>query len=279
MIKIGTTNILKVIKVDGENITFDAQELGQIVAINNDFIRQIKVDDEIEVFLYPDGENVKACIGDAFANIGEFVFLTVVANTSIGSFFDWGIDKDLFCPFSEQITPLIVDKSYLVYVFTDEKTNRPVASTKIQKFISEEKPDFEEKSKVNVLIIKQTDLGYSVIVENKFRGLLYNNEIYNEITIGEIMPAYVKKIREDNKIDVRLQQNDTQDIIKFEDVIIDYLRKNNNIMTINDNSEPEIIKEIFGISKKNFKKTIGALYKRKLIVLENETIKLVKKND
>ena len=275
MLKIGQTNILTVTAIDGDFVTFDTQEYGQLTAENLDFIKKFKIGEEVQVFLYPDGDTMKISIGDAFANINEFAFLDVVCNTKFGTFFDLGIDKDILCPFVEQKYPLLEDNEYLVYVYIDAKTKRLVCSTKTNNFLSDELPQYKENQRVSVLIEKQTDLGFSVIVENKFKGLLYKNEIFNDINVGDKTFAFVKKIREDNKIDLKIIRNDHNDIENIEEKIIEFLISNNNKMNITDNSNPDEIANIFGISKKNFKKAIGGLYRKKIIeIKENEIIKI-----
>jgi predicted RNA-binding protein (virulence factor B family) len=276
MIHIGKVNKLKVIRTNGENITFDAEEYGEIEALNNDFVLKYNEGDVVNVFIYPDGENLKACIGEAYANANEFVKLKVVSNTKIGTFFDWGIDKDIFCPFKEQKTELEVNHYYLVYIYLDEETNRLAASTKIEKFILDETPNIQENQSVNIFILNKSQLGYNAIVENKYRGLLYNNEVFAELKPGQKLTAIVRKIREDNKIDLRLFKNDYGDISNFEEQIIDYLKSHDGKMSINDESDPEIIYKAFGISKKNFKKALGALYRKEIIDLKDTNVKLLK---
>ena len=275
MIELGKTNKLRVLATYGNTIVFDAEEYGEIEAENNDFILEYKTGDFVNVFLYPEGENINACIGEAYANLEEFAYLQVVANTKIGSFFDWGIDKDLFCPFMEQKNKLEENLYYVVYIYLDTETNRIAASTKIDNFISQEIPQLEVGQEINGLITKKSPAGYNVIVENKYLGLLYENEVFTELENGQRITAIVKKIREDNKIDLRLHKNDHTDISNFENQIVEYLKKRNGQMTITDDTKPEIIYKTFGISKKNFKKAIGALYRKKIINLDNGIVKLL----
>lgn len=276
MIQIGRVNKLKVTGVDGDILTFDAGEFGEIKALNNDLVIKYKEGDIVDIFLYPDSDVIKGSIGEAYANLGEFAKLRVVSNTKIGTFFDWGIEKDLFCPFKEQKTNLEVNNYYLVYVYLDEETNRIAASTKIEKFITDEVPDVEEQQTVNIFILNKSQLGYNAIVENKYRGLLYNNEVFTELKSGQKLKAVVKKVREDNKIDLRLFKNDHNDISNFEEMIIDYLKAHGGKMSINDESDPETIYKVFGISKKNFKKALGALYRKEIIDLKNTKVELLK---
>lgn len=275
MVQIGKHNSLKIIRVNNDQIILDAGEFGEVEAINNDLVLKYSEGQTVNVFLYTDVDGVKACIGEAYASVGEFAKLMVVANTKIGTFFDWGIDKDLFCPFKEQKTEMEVGHYYLVYVYLDEATNRIAASTRIDKFISEEKPELEEQQPVGIMIINKSQFGYNAIVENKYRGLLYDNEVFVELKSGQKLNAIIKKIREDNKIDLRLYRNDHNDISNFEKMIIDYLQAHNGKMSINDESDPELIYKVFGISKKNFKKALGALFRKEIIDLKDTDVKLL----
>ena len=274
-IKLGKTNKLRVTRIKGDTVFFDAKEYGEIATANNDFILKYKEGEFVDVFLYPDGETIKSCIGEAYANLEEFAYLQVVENTKTGSFFDWGIDKDLFCPFKEQNNKLEQNLYYIVYIYLDTVTNRIAASTKIDNYVSQEIPQLEVGQSINGLITRKTPAGYNVIIENKYSGLLYENEVFTKLEAGQNIKAIVKKIREDNKIDLRLHKNDHTDISNFENLIVEYLKKHNAKMTITDDTKPEIIYKTFGISKKNFKKTIGALYRKKIISLDSGIVKLL----
>lgn len=270
---------LKIAEVKADIIIFETENFGEIQAENNDLIIKYKKDQEVEVFIYPENENtVKAFIGSAYAQVNEFARLKVVAITQHGVFMDFGLEKDIFCPFAEQKTKMEINKYYTVFIYLDKKTNRLVASAKIEKFISEQVPDLAENDEVSIIIINKSPLGYNAIVENKYQGLLYSNEVFGELKQGETTKAIIKKIREDNKIDLRLFKNDASDISKFEQQIIEYLKKHDGKMNINDKSEPEEIYRTFGISKKNFKKALGALYRKNIIDLKDRLVKLLDNN-
>ena len=277
MIELGKNNKLKVISVNGDELLLDAENFGTITTVNNDFIIKYKKDDIVNVFLYPDGDIIKADLGESLISIGELALLKVVALTKIGAFFDIGIDKDLFCPFSEQKMPLVINGTYLVFAFIDEKTNRITATTKIEKFLSHETSGYEINEKVNIIITSKSDLGYTAVVDNKYHGFLYANEVFSELHPGEKYSAYVKKVREDGKIDLKIIRNDHEDIEEFEKEIIAYLECHENKMYITDKSSADEIKQVFAISKKNFKKTLGALYRKKIIIIEDDCITLIVK--
>lgn len=267
---------LTITEVNGDQLIVDAGELGLIPLINNDLVLKYKVGETIDVFLFPEGENsTKGFIGRAFVQQGEFARLRVADNASFGSFMDIGLEKDLLCPISEQKTKMEINHYYLVYVYVDLQTNRLAASAKLDKYISKDIPELVEGDDVEIIVLNKTPLGYNAIVSHKYNGLLYDNEIFTELKTGQKLTAIVKKIREDNKIDLRLFRNDNKDINNFEKMILDYLKAHDGKMHINDESEPEEIYEAFGISKKNFKKALGALYRKELIDLKDTIVKLL----
>jgi len=272
----GKSQSLKVTKVNGDIITFDAGEFGEIEVINNDLILKFKEGQSADVFLLPDTNGtVKGFLGKALVNAGEFARLKVVSNTQFGTFFDMGLEKDLFCPFAEQKTEMEINFYYTVYVYIDSETNRLVASTKIDKFISDEKPELLESQSVEIFILNKSQLGYNAVVANKYHGLLYDNEVFSELKPGHKVNAIIKKIREDNKIDLRLYKNDHSDIEEFENMILEYMKAHDGQMHLNDESEPEEIYKVFGISKKNFKKALGGLYRKGTIDLKDTIIKIL----
>lgn len=280
MLELWKSHNLQVVAIDNEKLFFDAQEHGRLEVENIDLVKTYAVGENENIFLYLDSnKQVRGCMGTPFVNIGEFGSLTCVATTKIGAFLDWGIEKDLFCPFKEQKTDMKVDQSYIVYVYIDEATNRAVASTKYTKFIDEKnRPQVEEQQKVTALVTRRTSLGYNLIVENKYAGILYENEVFSVLHSGDVVDVIVKKIRDDNKLDLRMFKNDASDIHKFENQILAYLRKHNGIMHISDNSDPEVIYKAFGISKKNFKKALGGLYRKELVDIVYEGVKLIEKD-
>lgn len=278
MLEIGKTHKLKITKVNGDILTLDAGNDQELEVLNDDLVLKYAVGEELDIFIYSDNDQkLVGTIGKAFASVGEFARLQVVANTAVGSFLDWGIEKDLFCPFKEQKIELTVNHYYVFYIYLDELTNRLAATTKYDKFLLDEVPELEEMQNVEVMILNKSQLGYNAAVANKYSGLLYDNEVFTVLKPGQKLNAIVKKIREDNKIDLRLFKNDYSDISEFEQMIIDYLEKNNGIMNINDESEPELIYRTFGISKKNFKKALGALYKKSVIDLKTTEVRLLRK--
>ena len=277
MLEIWKSHELKVVGTNGDKLLFDAAEHGQLEVENIDLVKIYEVGETESIFLYmgPEGK-VCGCMGSPFVGIGEFGYLTCVANTKYGSFLDWGIEKDLFCPFKEQKVDLKVDEDYIVYVYLDEDTNRAVASTKYEKYIDEsQRPQVEENQKVHAMVARRTSLGYNLIVENKYPGILYSNEVFTELHSGDEVDVIVKKVRDDNKLDLRMFRNDHEDIDNFENKILAYLKKHKGEMKICDNSSPELIYKTFGISKKNFKKALGAWYRKRLVEISDNGVKLI----
>jgi hypothetical protein len=209
--------------------------------------------------------------------VGEFALLQVKAVAeNIGAFMAWGVDKDLMIPFREQKEKMEAERWYIVYLNIDTETDRLYGSSKLEKFISNEELSVKEKEEVDVLIWKKTDMGYSVIINNKHSGLVFDNEIFKEINIGDKVKGYVKNIREDHKIDISLQALGYE---KFNDInmegVYNTLVKNRGFMAITDKSSPSEIYAQFGMSKKAFKKAIGALYKQRKIEIKSVGIKLL----
>ncbi len=277
MLQIWKTHQLEIIKVKGDKFIVNAEEHGEIEVLNNDLVFQFKPGDKTDIFLHTDTENnIVGTHGKPIAEPGEFAYLKLVSNSSIGSFLDWGLEKDLFCPFREQKQEMKVNHYYLVYIYIDHETNRAVASTKYERFLSSEEHDLIEGQKVNAMILNKSQLGYNAVVNNKYQGLFYKNEVFSELKPGKKITAIIKNVREDFKLDLRLFKNDGSDIEKFEEMIISYLQNHDNKMHINDDSEPELIYHTFGISKKNFKKALGGLYKKGLVDLSTNAVKLIK---
>ena len=275
MIKTGDYNTLRVVKEVDFGIYLDGGEEGEILMPSKYVPEGTKPEDEIEVFIYSDSEDRLIATSETpLAKVNEFAYLKVKAVNKFGAFLDWGILKDLLVPFREQKADMIEGYSYIVYIYLDEKTNRLAASAKINKFLNREIPVYNVDDEVSILIESKTDIGYKAIIENKFGGLLYENEVFRTLKKGDKLKAFIKKIRDDGKIDLVLQKSGYEQIDGISEKILQILRKNNGFIAANDKSSPEMIKSLFGISKKSFKKAIGALYKKKLINFKDDGIVL-----
>jgi predicted RNA-binding protein (virulence factor B family) len=235
------------------------------------------VGDSLTVFVYTDHEgHLAATTKLPLAQVDEIAYLKVAALNYVGAFLDWGLAKNLLVPFSEQHHELEVGKSYFVKVFLDDQ-QRLVATTKIDKFISETADEqLSEGQQVDILIGDKTELGVKAIINNRYWGMLYSNELFQVVSKGQKLTAYIKTIRDDFKIDLSLQiQGYVNKVLPLTDIIMNQLKANNGVLALSDKSPPEAIYALFGVSKKVFKQAIGALYKQQLISIEKTAIKLL----
>jgi len=233
-----------------------------------------QVGDSLNVFVYVDTDGHLAATTQApRAQVDEFAWLKVVSVNYYGVFLDWGLAKDLLVPFSEQYHEMEVGKSYLVRLFLDDK-NRIAATSKINRFLVEEADDFKAGEKVSLIIAEKTELGYKAIVNNTHWGLLYQNELFQSVSLGQVLDGYIRQIRDDKKIDLTLHQPGYGKVESLTDKILAKLQANNGILALSDKSSPEAIYETFGVSKKVYKQAIGALYKDHKIVLDKTGIRL-----
>tara|TARA_R110002096_G_scaffold183080_8_gene360937 strand:- start:9601 stop:10434 length:834 start_codon:yes stop_codon:yes gene_type:complete len=277
MVKLGNTHQLRVSKAVDFGFYLDAQELGDVLLPKKFAPKDLAVGDLLYVFLYLDSEDRPiATTQQPKAKVGEFAFLKAVARTHVGAFLDWGLDKDILVPFAEQHRPIEVDQSYLVYLYLGKHDGRIVASSKIDKFIDDDAPhDFTPQQQVNLLIANSTELGFKAIINNSHWGVLYKNDVFQKLSFGQSKKGFIKRIREDGKIDLSLQGGkETRD--KYAKIILNHLEKQQGFAPVHDKSSPEIIADTFGMSKGAFKKAIGGLYKERLISIEKDGIRLVK---
>jgi predicted RNA-binding protein (virulence factor B family) len=207
------------------------------------------------------------------AEIGDVAQLTVISNQSIGTFLDWGKPKDLFLPFSEQTRDLYEGEKVIVYLFVDNN-QRSCASMKIEKFMDRTPGDLQERDRVELFIISQTDLGFKAVINGRHVGVLYRDEIFKPLRIGQRLPGFIKKIREDGKIDLSVHQVGYQAVEEISDIVLSRLETRGGFLPVTDKTSAEVIYDLFGVSKKKFKMTIGGLYKRQLITLKDDGIYL-----
>jgi hypothetical protein len=229
----------------------------------------LQLKDVIDVFIYNDSEDkIIATTQTPKITINTFAALKVVDAASFGAFMDWGLDKDLLVPFKEQATKMYDHKTYVVYLFLDETSDRLVATTKINRYLDNTDCDLKANQEVDLLIFEDFDLGYFAIINNKYKGLIYKNEIYSPIKVGDSLKGYVKQIKEGNLIDLSLQKIGFENVDINSQLILDYLKKHNGVIALHDNSDPDDIRRLLGMSKKTFKKAIGILYRQKLVKIE-----------
>lgn len=274
MAQLGKINTLKINRKTDFGFFLIDSDGNEILLPNRYVTPDMHIDDEIDVFVYKDSEDrIVATTETPKVQVGEFTLLRVVATNATGAFLDWGLQKDLLVPFREQKVRMQTGRSYIVYVYVDHNTDRIVASAKIDKFLDNCMPQYKQGDLVEILVVRRTDIGYKVVIDNLHSGVIYHNEIFKEINIGDRLDAYIKTIRDDGKIDVTLADRADRRTMELADKILMYLMGHNRRMAITDKSSPEQIKTIFECSKKDFKKALGHLYKRKLVTLTpNETI-------
>ncbi len=275
MIEIGYYNTLEVLRYTEHGAYLNGLDLGEILMPKKYVKENHIIGSSVEIFLYKDSEDrLVASTDKPYATVGQFANLKVKQVNTIGAFLDWGLEKDLLLPFSEQERKVGVDDKCVVYVCLDYESERIIASAKISKHLSHNPTGFIEGEEADILIYGQTDLGYKVIVNNAFSGLIYANEIFEPIQIGESRKAYIKKVREDGKIDVALQPDGFKKIDSLENTILDRLKQANGFIAVSDKSTPEYIASLFGVSKKTYKKAVGALYKKRMIEITPDGLKL-----
>lgn len=275
MIEIGRTYHLEVLTETDFGIYLDAGNLGEILLPSKYAPEDLCIHDTVEVFLYLDSEDRPiATTQTPKAEVGEFAYLEVKDNTSIGAFLDWGLEKDVLVPFAEQHRPMKVGNSYIVFLYLDNQ-DRIAATSKIDKFVLEDdEHDFRPQQKVELIIGNSTDLGFKAIVNQSHWGLLYKDEVHQQLSFGQSIQGYIKHVRDDGKIDLSLKSrrqtrdNDSQ-------AIEDYLREHDGFAPVHDKSPPVQISDLFGMSKKQFKKAIGGLYKQRVINIESDGIRLI----
>jgi len=234
-----------------------------------------KVGDMIKVFIYNDHMSRPVAVTRwPYAQVGEIVGMKVKQVTDFGAFVDNGLEKDLLIPNKEQQAPMREDGSYAVMVLLDYKTNRMIGTTKIATFLNEKAEGLEEGQEVKIVVWQKTDLGFKVIINGEFVGLVYNNEIFDKVNLGDNRKAYIKHIREDGKIDVSLQKQGYDAVTDASDDILKAIEENGGVLDLGDKSTPEEIHEQFGISKKNFKRVLGGLYKAGKIEIFDYEVRL-----
>jgi len=277
--KYNTLTILRDTKVglflgDPEN---DPDGVHDVLLPNKYVPKVFEIGEELIVFVYLDHEQRPvATTLVPYILLNEFALLRVNYINNVGAFMDWGMEKDILVPFKEQARPMEKGKRYLVYLYLDTQTNRLVASSKTNQFLSNDQLTVEKGEEVDLIVSHITDMGINVIINEQHKGLLYKDEVYDDsIRTGDRMRGYIKNIRPDNKIDVALQPQGVESIEPNADKILSELRASRGFLRLNDNSHPEDIKTVLKMSKKSFKKAIGSLYKEKLIEIKEDGIYLI----
>ena len=273
---IGKTQTLKIAEKNYSGLFLEDEE-GERAFLPKIFASEdAEVGDEMEVFVYQDADKLKATTEKPYAEIGEYAIMTCVQSMPSGAFMDWGIIKDLFVPYKQQRAKIVEGKRYLVYVYIDEFLELITGTTRFKKNPSYDNLPFERGEKVNLIVAGESELGWNVVINKKYIGLIYTSDVYKRLFPLSEEVGFIKTIREDGKIDVTLQPEGYDNIDEFQKVILDKLELNYGLIYLSDKSTPEEIKEELQMSKKNFKKAIGGLYRDKKIEILEDKIRLIK---
>ena len=282
MFNIGEYNRLSIHRFTSVGAYLGEPDAGydDVILLPNKYLKPgMQEDDEIEIFVYLDSEERPVATTEKpFITLGKFAWLEVVEINRIGAFLDWGLEKHLFLPYGEMIEQMEVGEKYLVGVFLDEQTERLVATPRIGKLLIQENSEFKAGQEVDLVVYNETDLGFQVMINQAYGGLVYHNEVYREIKVGEECKGYLKQPRDDGKIDVSLQPLGVASIEPNARKVLDVLNSNRGVLNLSDKSAPEDIERELQMSKKLFKKAIGSLYKKKLIQIDKHEIRSVVQN-
>lgn len=274
MVELGKYHKLKINRFVDFGAFLDAGGEDEILIPEKYLSGDEKEGDHLDVFVYLDSEERPVATTETpTGTVGEFATVTILENTTYGTFADWKVNKHLFIPFQEQRHELTEGHQAVVYIYVDEMTNRIVGSTKVDKFLPEETPAFEPNEAVSLLIYRRTPIGYEAIINQSAIGLLYSSELFEHIAIGDMKEGYIKQIREDGKIDLTLQKMGYEKVSDFSEELIRYIKENDGSIPYNDKSSADEIQSAFGVSKKTFKKAVGKLYKERLVEITDSGLK------
>ncbi len=276
MIYIGEYNSLEIIR-EAEQGLYLADKEGEEVLLPNRYVpKAFMIYDTLEVFVYLDNEERPVAATDRpYVTKGEFAMLRCSEVTSIGAFLDWGLVKELFCPFKEQAFKMKRGGWYLIHCYLDDVTNRLVASSKTNHFLDNKELTVQQFDEVDLIVSHPSDIGMNVIVNNQHAGLIFTDDIFKDLSVGDRMKGIVKKIRPGNKLDISLGKIGFRNIEPNAETIMHELEDNGGVLKLTDKSNPEDIKDMLQMSKKNFKKAIGSLYRQRLIEIKEDGIYLI----
>jgi uncharacterized protein len=275
MVEIGKMNKMRVVKQLDFGMYLDGEELGEILLPTRYIPKGLLVEEMVDVFIYLDSEDrLIATTEKPYAMVDDFVLLKVTSVNQFGAFLDWGLPKDLLVPYNQQKQKMEEGRWYMVKVYLDKISKRIAASAKLDSFLDNLPPDYAFGQEVDLIICNETELGYKTIINTLHWGMLFHSDVFQPLKRGLKLKGYIKNIREDEKIDVCLQKPGYDKIDGIAETILEYLKKNSGYMSVTDKSSPEIIYQLFSVSKKAYKNAIGALYKKGVIILEAEGTRL-----
>ena len=275
MLQLGEVNELTIIRITDYGWFLEDEEQNEVLLPNRFVTEDMKANDKIEVFLFKDSEDrITATTQQPLISLNEFACLKVKDVNKFGAFLDWGLDKDLMVPFSEQHNKMNIDEQHVVRLVHDEKTDRLFATARLNKYLEFDHLTVKLNEEVEIIILEETDIGFKAIIEDAHLGLIYKSDVFQPLKKGDKMKAWIKLIREDGKIDLSLQKFGYGNIEPSSQKVLDVLKENDGFLPLYDKSDPQEIVDSLNMSKKTFKKAIGNLYKQKLIKLEDNGIRL-----
>ncbi len=274
--KIGEYNTLRILRLTTVGAYLGDDEDNDVLLPNKYLTHEMSVGEDIEVFLYKDSEDrLVATTEKPFITLNEFAYLRVKEVTPFGAFLDWGLEKDLLVPFREQTTKLEEDKYYLIYLKLDTETNRLVATAKTNKYFSVDTAEIEINKQVEILICESFDLGVKIVIEGKFLGIIYHNDVTRKLRRGDYTIGYVYNIREDGKLDVRLEKSGYEKVEPNAERLLALINNRKGVLYLTDKSDPDDIRDTVGMSKKTFKQAVGNLYKQKKIRINPDSLEAI----
>ena len=276
MLRLGDYNTLRIVKSVDFGLYLDGGEEGEILLPQRYVTKDMHIGDEIEVFIYLDQEERPVATTEhPIAKVGEFASLEVAWVNQYGAFLKWGLMKDLFCPFREQKKRMEQGQRHIIYIKVDKDSYRLMATAKVEKYL-EPAPALKHGDPADILVWQKTDLGFKCIVNNRYQGQIYDNQIFQSLHSGDRLSGFIDHVRQDGKIDLTLQPSGRQHTLDFAEVLLRYLYENDGYCNLGDKSPAELIYDRFQVSKKAYKKAIGDLYRRRLITITDDGIRLVK---
>ena len=277
MATIGKRNILPIVRASAPGLYLDGGELGEILLPGRYIPRDLKPKDKLDVFVYRDSEDrLVATTETPHVMVGEFACLRVISvNQNVGAFLDWGLSKDLLLPFREQEFPVRAGQRVVVFVCLDPKSDRILATTRLKRHLSRDTPAYRNGQPVNLLVVNQTPLGYTAIVENAHLGLLYHNNLSVPLEVGQKIKGFVRIVRPGGKIDLSLDASGYKRVASLTEQVVQALERSGGRLELDDDSSPEAIRQAFGASKKAFKQALGKLYKDRRISFSKPGIQLL----
>ncbi len=280
MIDLGRKNKLEILRDTSVGLFLGDGEGNDVLLPNKYVPADYEIGKFIDVFCYLDyDERPVATTLEPDIMLGEFRLLQVAEINEYGAFMEWGLEKHLLVPFREQRDKMKQGQWYVVHCYLDQKSGRLVASNKLDKFLSNDHLELKEWDQVDLVVTRQTDLGWEVIVNERHKGLVYFNEVFKAINIGDVIPGCIKKIRKDNKIDISLQPLGSRVLEPAANKIYEVLKENGGFLALHDKSNPEEIRDVMQMSKKTFKKGLGTLYKARKITIEGDGISITADNE